>query len=169
MDSTSVTTVTTWKKSTISENILSVVLAGFFAFGLYTIISTNFTSLQANIAWVWDELSWDVIVTQFDSRVEVTNNKIIEWVQSVTFFVFYDPEEVGLDSSNWQGVGKLSLTEENPWRITVLLEDLPESLSPGENLFEIPVISWDATRVVVSDVNIWFADGSSSPASLSNR
>ena len=154
----------------MKQNLFSVILALVCATLIFFMLRLSFgTQLQNSIIWVWEEsLLWDVIVETYENRLEIVSNSEIVSVSWVSVVVFFDPDEVSLiESEILSRMWDVRVSQQWPWRATVFVSDM-SGVQPKDVLFSMWV-TWDSTRMTISDVVFLFSDGESERASVSMR
>lgn len=154
----------------MKQNVLSVLLALICATLIFFVLRLSFgTQLQNNIIWVDQEpLLWDIIAETYQDRLDIVSNSEIVSVSWVSVIIFFDPDEVSL--VEWDISSRLwdvRVSQQWPWRATVFVSDM-SWVQPKDTLFSIWV-TWDSTRMTISDAVFLFDDGESERASVSMR
>lgn len=112
------------KVDLIRENLLALFLAFVLAFFVMFLISkTDF--LKADILWVQDNqenvIEWDAVFYLDDWHVVIQSNKNIDWVNSVSFLLSYNPEAITIDEDFWINSSYNFSTSKDDWLLNVLV------------------------------------------------
>lgn len=151
------------------QNLMAVAVAWVLAIGIFvsvwSSIPDTLTSLQANIVWVkQDPAAGEFIQQTYTESVRIQGNIAITDIASMSMYVMYDPDEVDLDLNNVSSDAIVVSSEENDWRVVLFLTQVSD-IAIGDTLLSLPV-TWDTSRVIISDIYIIFDDGEKSWVSI---
>ncbi len=159
-----------WKThSYMKENVVSIVIALLLATWIFFVLRLGFgTSLQNNIIWVEQkQLMGDVIVETYKDKISLVSNKDIPWIAAISVMSFFDHEVATLSVEKANSVWDLQILDNSTWRVSLFINQI-SWLQKWDEILSVPV-SWEASKVTISDVVFQFEDNSSERASVSMR
>lgn len=156
-----------YKKSKIKLHAGLLGIATLFAIGINLLLHTSSNNFLSANMLAWNEIpensteNSDIIFRENNNILEVSSQKNMINVQSLSFSLAYNPDLLSFDIQNLQSNFIVQVLENDPGYTTFLLQSSTgENIESGEKILEIPFSRNGNEVVFINPIEINFSNTS---------